>query len=210
MTEHKTMNTIIHAAFRRDLVRFTAALDAFRSGDKARAERLGTAWDNLAAQLHHHHEDEETIFWPALRDLGAQPELVGDLEGEHAQMLSALDTADSAMRTFRADPSDQNTAAARGSIEKLSLVLNDHLAHEERDLEPLAVQHLQSPQMKDAARKVRRAHKGGAGTFIAWLQDGADDDARTALRHDIPAPVLFVLGRVAGRDYNRRIATVWV
>jgi hypothetical protein len=209
MTEHKTMNTIIHAAFRRDLIRFTAALDAFPSGSTARAEQLGTAWDNLAAQLHHHHEDEETIFWPALRELGAQPELVGDLEGEHARMLSACDTADSAMRAFRADPSEQNTAAARASIGQLSVVLNDHLTHEERDLEPLAVAHLQSPHMKLAARKVRQAHKGGAGTFIAWLQDGADDDARTALRHEIPPPVLFVLGRIAGRNYNRHVATIW-
>src|SRR4051794_23432410 len=113
MTEHKTMNTIIHAAFRRDLARFTTALDAFPAGSTARAQQLATAWDNLAFQLRHHHEDEETIFWPALRDLGAQPALVGDLEGEHARMLGALDAADSAMRTFRSDPSQPNTAATR-------------------------------------------------------------------------------------------------
>jgi hemerythrin-like domain-containing protein len=209
MTEHKTMNTIIHAAFRRDLARFTAALGVFAPGSKVRAEQLGTAWDNLAVQLHDHHEDEETIFWPALRELGAQPALVGDLEGEHARMLSALDAASAAMRRFQAEPSEPNTGAARAAVEELSLVLNDHLEHEERDLEPLAAEHLRSPQLKAASRKVRQAHKGGAGSFVAWLQDGADDDAKTALRHEIPAPVLFVLGRIAGRDYNRRIATVW-
>jgi hypothetical protein len=209
MTEHKTMNTIIHAAFRRDLARLTVAVDDFPAGSTARAEQLSTAWANVAFQLHHHHEDEETIFWPALRDLGAEPALMGDLEGEHASMLSALDAAESAMRTFRADPSEQNTAAARSAIANLATVLGDHLTHEERDLEPLAAEHLSSPQMKDAARKVRQAFKGNAGTFMAWLQDGADADARAALRHEIPPPVLFVLTRFGGRDYNRRIAPIW-
>lgn len=209
MTEHKTMNTIIHAAFRRDIARFSAALDAFPAGSTRRAEQLGDAWDNLAFQLHHHHQDEETIFWPALRELGADESLVGDLGGEHARMLAALDTADAAMRTFRADPSEQNTAAARSAVDQLGVVLNDHLLHEERDLEPLAAAQLGTPQMKAAGRKVRAAYKGNAGTFMAWLQDGADPDAKAALRHEIPAPVLFILTRVGGRDYNRRIAPVW-
>ncbi len=209
MAEHQTMNTIIHAAFRRDIARFTHALDAFPAGSTARAQQLSVAWRNLADQLHHHHQDEETIFWPVLRELGAEQVLVGDLEGEHARMLSALETADAAMRAFAADPSAPNVAAARTAIEQLGVILNDHLAHEERDLEPLAVAQHGSPQMKAAGRKVRQAHKGGTGTFVAWLQDGADEDARTALRREIPAPVLFVLGRVAGRDYTRRIASVW-
>jgi hypothetical protein len=66
-----------------------------------------------------------------------------------------------------------------------------------------------SAQMKAAAGKVRRAHKGNAGMFAAWLLDGADPDAQAGLRREIPSPVLFVLSRVGGRDYNRRIATVW-
>ncbi len=62
MTEHLTMNTVIHAAFRRDMKRFGEALSAFTPGDTSRASDLGRAWDNFAYQLHHHHIDEETIF----------------------------------------------------------------------------------------------------------------------------------------------------
>ena len=209
MTEHRTMNTIIHAAFRRDLARFTAALESFPAGSKTRADQLGAAWENFAHQLHHHHEDEETIFWPTLRGLGADETIVGDLGGEHARMLIALDAADTAMRTFCADPTEQNTASARSAIAELRAVLLEHLEHEERDLEPLTAELVDSPQMKVAAGKARQRHKGHAGTFMAWLLDGADADAAAGLRSGIPAPVLFVLTRVGGRDYNRRIATVW-
>ena len=209
MTEHKTMNTIIHAAFRRDLRRFDAALAVFPPGSQQRAEQLGTAWDNLDHQLRHHHEDEETIFWPALRELGAEESLVGDLGGEHEQMLRTLDTATASMRTLRAEPTADRARAARADVDALRTVLEDHLAHEERDLEPFTAQHRSAPQIKAAVGAVRKRHKGSAGTFFAWLSDGADDDAKAGLRKELPPPVLKVLVAVAGRDYRRRIASVW-
>jgi hypothetical protein len=209
MAEHKTMNTVIHAAFRRDLRRFDDALGVFPAGSQQRADQLGRAWDNLDHQLRHHHEDEETIFWPALRELGADESLVGDLGGEHEQMLHALDTAGASMRTLRSEPTAPRAEAARADVSALRAVLEDHLAHEERDLEPFTAQHRASPQIKASVAAVRKRHKGSAGTFFAWLSDDADDDVKGALRREVPAPVLKVLVAIAGRDYRRRIASVW-
>src|SRR4051794_21279662 len=127
MTEHKTMNTIIHAAFRRDLKRFDAALATFPAGSKERADQLGTAWDNFAFQLDHHHADEETIFWPALRSLGADESMAEELEGEHATMLTALAAANRALAAFRADPSPPRTTEAHSALVQLAEVLTDHL-----------------------------------------------------------------------------------
>ncbi|HEV3369977.1 MAG TPA: hemerythrin domain-containing protein [Acidimicrobiales bacterium] len=209
MTEHKTMNTVIHAAFRRDLARFGDALGGFPAGSRTRADQLKGAWDNFSYQLHHHHEDEETIFWPELRQLGATDSLMGELESEHAQMLSALDASDAAMKAFHGDPSAENASTAQSTITDLGGVILSHLDHEERDLEPIAAANPGSPQMKAAQKAVRKAHKGNTGTFFTWLLDGADPDARAGLRREIPPPVLFVIVRVGGRDYNRRIAPVW-
>ncbi len=209
MAEHKTMNTIIHAAFRRDLARFDSALSAFPDGSQPRADQLSTAWDNLAHQLHHHHQDEETIFWPALRELGADDSLVGDLGGEHATMLAALDVASGAMAALRARPTAAKAQAAHGAVTELNNVLVAHLAHEEADLEPFMVSQLATPQLKAGQVAVRKAHKDGAGDFLAWLQDGADPAEAAALRHEVPAPVLFLMSRLRGRKYNREIAPVW-
>jgi hypothetical protein len=209
MTEHKTMNTIIHAAFRRDLARFDAALAAFPVGSQDRADAVKAAWDNYAFQLHHHHEDEETIFWPALQQVGADLSLVEDLDGEHEAMKTALDEADAAMASFAASPTSGETGAAREAVAHLSAVLLDHLAHEERDMEPISAQYHKSGPMLAAQKAVRKAHKGNMGTFFAWLQDGADGDAKAALRREIPAPVLFVITMLAGRRYRREVASVW-
>jgi iron-sulfur cluster repair protein YtfE (RIC family) len=209
VTEHETMNTIIHAAFRRDLARFDTALAAFVDGDRQRAGALKAAWDNVAFQLHHHHTDEETIFWPALRELGADEALVGDLDGEHQRMLAALSTAEAAMERFATEPSAANAQAVRASLGELHTVLTDHLAHEERDLEPFTIAQRNSPQLKAANTAVRKAHKGNVGTFFTWLQDGADADTLRGLRAQLPPPVLFLITSTAGRDYRRRIAPVW-
>jgi iron-sulfur cluster repair protein YtfE (RIC family) len=209
MTEHQTMNTVIHAAFRRDIQRFDRALETFPAQSQARADQLAAAWENFSSQLHHHHADEETIFFPALRSLGAEEPLAQSLEAEHAAMLTKLEAASAAMQQLHAEPSAQNAAAARTAVGELSATMNDHLAHEEQDLEPLAVRHKKSTQMKAGQRAVRRAHKGNQGTFCAWLLDGAEPDAVRGLRREIPPPVLFVLARIGGRQYTRDVASVW-
>ncbi len=209
MTEHKTMNTVIHAAFRRDLERFDVALAEFPMGSRHRADGLAAAWDNFSFQLHHHHEDEETIFWPALRSLGAPETLAGDLEGEHARMLDALQSADASMRGFRMEPGSASATTARAAIAHLASVLIDHLAHEERDMEPISAEHHASPQIKTAQKVVRKAHRGNQGTLFAWLQDGADADAIRGLRREVPRPVLWLITRTSGRHYRRTIAPVW-
>jgi hypothetical protein len=209
MTEHLTMNTIIHAAFRRDIGRFRTALASFPPDSSQRAEELGRAWDNFAFQLHHHHEDEETIFFPMFRGLGADESLLGDMDGEHQRMAEALTVAEQAMAQLRTSPTSANAIAAGAAIDDLSSVLDVHLAHEERDLEPFAAQHKGAPESKKAQVDVRKAHKGGTGTFAAWLLDGADDRVKSGLRKEIPRPVLFVLSHGPGRRYHRDIAPVW-
>ncbi len=209
MTEHLTMNTVIHAAFRRDLTRFDAALADFPDGSQHRADQLVAAWDNYAHQLHHHHQDEETIFWPAFRELGADASLTSDLGGEHARMLAALDHADQVVRRLSDDPSASRAADARAAIGELGEVLNEHLAHEEAELEPWAAGVSDTPQFKAARVAVRKAHQGEGGTFVAWLLDGASADDVAGLKKEIPAPVVRVLNAVPGRHYRKNIASVW-
>ena len=53
MTEHLTLNIVIHAAVRRDVARFQQALTAFPIGSRERAAQLEMAWQNLDHQLYH-------------------------------------------------------------------------------------------------------------------------------------------------------------
>lgn len=209
VTEHLTMNTVIHAAVRRDLARFRRALQSFPVGSRQRADQLNSAWRHLDDQLYHHHHGEETIFWPALRELGADESLVGDLNGEHERMAEAMTHTRSAMSALAAEPDQDALDKARAAVNTLQEVITGHFAHEERDLEPMMLAQSHTPQIKQASKAIRKTQTlPSAGRFLAWVLDDADPQARAYVRHEIPKPVLFILARVFGRSYGR-VAAAW-
>jgi hemerythrin-like domain-containing protein len=209
VSDETTLNPAIHAAFRRDLSRFDDALDVLDPDDRRRADQLVAAWDNFSYQLHRHHQDEESFFWPAFRELGVDPAIVDALNAEHDVMVRALTDADAAMRVLGSDSNADNAKRARIAIAELARILGDHLDHEQRDLDPFSVQHKHAKQHKAAERAARRAHTEGAGTFFAWLSDGCNEDARRIVRREVPPPVLWLITRIGGRDYTKRIAATW-
>ena len=207
--EHLTMNTVIHAAVRRDIARFSAALEDFPVGSKPRAEQLNQAWRFLDGQLEHHHHSEEEIFWPALRELGADETLVKDLNGEHERMAQAMTLTRAAMAELAAEPSQAQVDRAKAAFSTLSDSIETHFAHEERDLEPVMAQVADTPPMKRAQVEIRKTQSlPSAAAYLAWLLDGAGTDERTYLNHALPRPVVAVLPRVLGRSYTP-IAATW-
>src|SRR3712207_5128616 len=130
MTE-LSMNKVIHGAVRRDLSRFLAALDSFRDGDRRRAERLATAWNNFVRQLTRHHEGEHEIVWPVLARLGVDQALLAQMDAEHDRLAAALTGAGEQIANLRMTAAGEAAAAAREAMMVLRDVAEDHLAHEE-------------------------------------------------------------------------------
>jgi hemerythrin-like domain-containing protein len=203
------MNTVIHAAVRRDLARLGQALQAFSVGSRIRAAELDAAWRHLDGQLYHHHHGEETIFWPALRELGADESLVGDLGGEHERMADAMTSTRAAMSALAAEPGEEQLVEAKTAVATLSDAVDVHFRHEERDLEPMMAESVGTPQFKKAQVAIRRTQTlPAAGGYLAWLLDDADPDARAFVVQEIPKPVVLVLTRLFGSSYHR-VAAAW-
>ena len=208
-TEIVGMNKIIHAAFRRDLARIDDALAGFPASSSRRAAELTATWDHFCYQLHRHHQDEETFFWPAFTELGVDPATVAELHGEHHVMVDALEAAEQAMATFGTDSSAVNAAAAHRAVGWLRYVLLEHLAHEERDMDPFSDRHQSTRQVKAAVKSTRKAHTEGSGSFFAWLSDDCSPEVRRALQREVPAPVLYLMTRLGGRSYTKTVASIW-
>ncbi len=209
MSEHQTLNTVVHAAFRRTITRFDGALAAFPDGSQPRADQLKRAWDFFEEELHHHHGYEEKYFWPALQQTDADLSAVAELDQEHEAMRQALQAATKEMATLALKPNSQNAVTARAAVARLGEVLLDHFAHEERDLEPISAAYQDSAPMQAALKQVKKAHFKSMGNFVEFLQDGASEADRAAMRKELPAPVIFLFGKLAGRRYRRTIAPVW-
>jgi len=204
-----TMNRVIHGAVRRDLARFAAALDSLPDGDTARAGALARAFANLRRELTNHHESEDTHAWPALKKLGADEDLLQAMESEHADMSRALADTDAALGTLARTGTAADAAAARDSLARTRQVVDQHLTHEETDLEPVIQKYAETPEWKAVEKAFRRHPPTVIGPFLAWVTDGMEDDERTYFRSTIPRPVVAVFTKVFGRRYTRDIAPVW-
>lgn len=204
-----SMNQIIHAAVRRDVTRTEQALRALREGDSARARQVQQAWRNLVRELTHHHEAEDDLIWPFLLARGVDPGLMGAMEAEHADMKRALAEAGRAIDEVVAEPITARAQVAADTVASSSVVINQHLEHEETEVEPLVLRHENDPEWKTIEKLLRPAAISDAGSALAWMQDGAGSRELAALREIIPAPVLTIVPRIFGRRYRREVAPTW-
>ena len=203
------MNQIIHAAVRRDVARTERALRGMRDGDAERARQIQTAWRNLVRELTHHHEAEDEHLWPFLRSRGVELSLLETMEAEHVAMRTALGSVSSSIEVLVAAPTSTNATAAADEVSRAETVINGHLEHEERDVEAPLGDLEDDPEFKELAKKLRPASVVDAANALAWMQDGAGERERTALRSNIPGPVVTILTALLGRRYKREVAPVW-
>jgi hemerythrin-like domain-containing protein len=205
-----SMNKVIHGAVRRDLARFCAALEVFVEGDRARAAGLLAAWQNFDAQLTEHHEGEHEVAWPALEAIGIDTGTIATFDSEHEAMAADLASTRAAMTTFGRTATRADADAAAAAMGQLQTTTVTHLDHEEREIEPALVDRHDDPVIQDMGKRFgRRAGPPAAGTFFAWVQDGATAQELAALRQSVPGPVLAILGGLFGRRYRKEIAPVW-
>jgi hypothetical protein len=204
-----SMNKVIHGAFRRDLGRFIAALGRFTPGDQARAQQLGRAWANFDDQLTFHHEGEHEIAWPALQSIGVTRQVVETMDAEHETMATALTGARTAMGALTTTASGAAAEGALAAMQQLQTVTVQHLDHEEAELEELYLSKRDTPEMKAMGRAFGKVSPTRGGRFFAWVLDGASPDEQAAVRHEVPGPVLSIIGGIFGRGYRKNVASVW-
>jgi iron-sulfur cluster repair protein YtfE (RIC family) len=149
MAETISMNRLIHAAVRRDLARFLDALAAFPDGDGARAKQLAAAWVFFRGELDYHHRGEHEIAFPALRAVGVDDALIAQMDAEHDKLAGALAAAGDTMQTLVRTPTKAAADAAHAAMVTLKDIAEEHLAHEERDVDPVYGQEvLAGPQAR--------------------------------------------------------------
>jgi hemerythrin-like domain-containing protein len=205
-----SMNKVIHCAVRRDLRRFRAALDRFSDGDRSRAAALHRAWENFDAQLTDHHEGEHEVAWPALQEMGVDAGSITTFDDEHHAMAADLATTRTAMEQLARSATRADADAAGAAMARLEATTLTHLDHEEQETEPVLAASHGSPAYKRMSQQFsRRSGIGTAGTFFAWMDDGASAQERAALRESVPGPVLAIIGGVFGRTYRKEVAPVW-
>jgi iron-sulfur cluster repair protein YtfE (RIC family) len=186
-----------HDAFRRDLDRLGRAVELGRAGTAP----VRAGWENFKDQLLVHHTVEDAVLWPrveaAVVGRPGDLALMAAMEEEHALLEPLLEDVDSALQ-------DQSAGLAE-QVRQLTVVLGDHMKHEETSALPLIQDVLTTKDWAAFRTGMARAQgPRGAATYIPWIMDGVSPADRRAFLDEMPGPVGVVNRLFLERRYRRR------
>jgi len=166
-----------HDAFRRDLQRLAAAVEAGHTAGPA----VRTGWATFRDQLHVHHTAEDKWLWPALRDKVTRADeasVLDAMEAEHLRIEPLLSQVDASLAA--------GLAADAGALAR---ELTAHMEHEEDHALPLVEAHL-GPDGWATFGKAAGKSQGlkGAAQLFPWMLDGASADTTKRLLAMLPPP----------------------
>jgi hypothetical protein len=186
-----------HHGFRRDLARFSAALQE-PALDAAKAEALREEWQSFRATLHGHHEAEDHGVFPSLQARGGSVATTIDrLSADHRRIDPLLERGD---RAFADLGSAVDSAAA--VVRELQALLGPHLALEEAELIPFlrAQKAFPPPATNAEAEMYAKGFAWAMHAIAADVLEQVDAMLPDSLRSRIPA---------ARADFQARCDRVW-
>lgn len=186
-----------HRAFRRDLRRLTAAVQAGRAG----APQILAGWENFSFQLDHHHSVEDAALWPQveakIKDRPDDLRLMEAMEAEHAELGPRIEAVDTALKSGADD--------LAGRIQGLYEVMDHHFAHEEDSALPLIKNVLtKSEWRKYGLANAKKLGVKGVSVYLPWVVDGLTPDEQREFIGMFPPPVKVANKLLWQRSYQKK------
>lgn len=201
---------VVHRAFRRDFRLLPGAIRGVPAGDTARSEYVGGYVEIVTTGLHHHHTGEDELLWPKLLDrVGSlNADLVQRMESQHEQVATLLHRVDELLPRWRARAEATTRDELASVLEQASVVLNQHLDEEEKEILPLVSVYVTNAEWQALGERGKASLPKGAKAFVslgAILEDATPEE-RARFLGILPPPVRL-LWRVVGQGIYRRART---
>jgi hemerythrin-like domain-containing protein len=171
---------VVHDAFRLATTRFVDATGKLEPS--ALQGMIGSHWGFYDAVLDTHHHSEDNSIFPALLavrpDMGA---LITRLEDDHQQLIRALDTVDSAIAAFEAQPDDAHKKTMHEAVVAVRDLFFPHLDTEDEQILPAIAESIPPKEWerldKAALKAIPREHlPTAAGAIDELIQDLPEDE----------------------------------
>jgi hemerythrin-like domain-containing protein len=201
----------VHVAFRREFRRAPALVRGVAAGDTARSRVVADHVRFIADMLHHHHAGEDRLLWPVLlqrvpADVAPVVEL---MERQHEGVAAVLTEVDDVLPRWRAAAREDDREGLAGALERLTVLLEEHLGAEEERILPLAARTVTEAEW-------RRLGEEGLGGIpkrqlplaIAMVMAEGDPEVVREMLTAAPLPARLLMPRVGPallRRYERRV-----
>ena len=201
---------VIHRVFRRELTALPGLVRRTPDGDAARAAVVGRHAQFVLTGLHIHHTGEDENLWPLLLERAApSTELIQTMQAQHERVHENVDATQALRDAWRASPSAEAGELLASSVERLSAALFEHLDQEERDILPLAEQHVSVAEWARLGEHGRDSmQRDELPLMFGAILEEADPEERAKMLTLVPPPIRLLLRTVGARKYRRYISEV--
>lgn len=195
-----SMNTNLHATFKREIARIKRGLERTNLADAKSREGLTRRYDFFSQSLHHHHRGEDQFLFGTVRSNASADELqiLDAMESEHEAMLATLNLLDEQFASL-SDQSDKEAIA--DNLDVLLGTLSQHCDHEESAGVPIVQKYLTEENFKGFMQYNRKAPN--ASLVFPWVCDGADQAVAAQTWGVLPGPVRLIAKPMMSRKYQR-------
>ena len=195
-----SMNTNMHAAFKREITRITRALTSVDLANAATVDGLKQRYSFFSQTLHHHHEGEDTYLFERSkqRATAEDVEVLDALESEHQQMLAVLNPLDAGFQLLGAD---SDKAALTAQLDELLALLTGHCAHEEEAGMAIVQKYVNEDDVREFMEFARSGET--SSLTLPWVCDGASDQVAAETWGMIPAVPRAMVKPMLTRKYNK-------
>lgn len=201
---------VIHRVFRRELGALPGLVRRVPDGDVERAEVVGGHAEFILFGLHSHHTGEDENLWPLLLER-AQPstELVETMQAQHERVHENVDRCQELLAPWRAAPDAGRGEELARALEQLNEALVEHLDQEERDILPLAEEHITVAEWARLGEHGRDSmSRDQLPIMFGAILEEADPTERAHMLALVPGPIRLLLRTVGARQYRRYISRV--
>lgn len=198
---------VVHRLFRRVFRALPTLVRGVRHGDVRRAKVVADHCAEFSTVVHHHHTGEDELLWPLLRERApVHAELVARMTAQHERLVELLDRIDALVPRWAATAEPALREELTQTLEAAYQVLDEHLGEEERDILPLAAEHL---TVEEWSRLGQRAMtvlpKNRLLVHMGYVLEVCTPEERAKLLGYAPLAGRVVYRLVGQRMYRREI-----
>lgn len=209
-TDTRVMNTL-HTFFRREHRLAGGLLRAVADGDTRRSRVVGEHLDFLSRALHHHHTIEDRLLWPLL--LERVPEelspVVHLMESQHERVDGLVQEIGTLLPGWTRDADAATGRRLADLFDTLYVHLVEHLDAEEERLLPIAARCMSQAEWDEMGETARREAPREEGLLaLGMFQHDGDPEVIALMVSEAPAPVRWLLPRLARRAFRRHARAV--
>jgi hemerythrin-like domain-containing protein len=195
---------VVHRVFRREFHLLPDLISRVAEGNTERAAVLAEHLTDLVSSLHHHHDGEDDLLWPLLLERATlHTDLVHRMESQHAALSASLEQVDKLAPAWAATASVADRDALTKAVRKASVILDEHMGEEEREILPLARQHLTVEQWDKLGERGAKSiqDKRKRLLFLGMLLEETSPEEERKFMKNIPPPVRVLWKLIGRRQY---------